>query len=206
MNDSVPGKNTNNLKPYNIIIAIVTVVIVILAVLFFPKSVPFWPFNVSDILILLVSLFLISLFIERTVEVVMIVWREKSKQQLVNELNAEKKKSEQIAKGSRDITSNEEQATKNLNNYNAETKTFALPTAFALGIIISALGIRTLQPLIDPAIYKTFPSLQKALFTGADTLITGALLGGGSKGIHEIIEAFLNTVEKYRTYIKKDKK
>ena len=80
MNDSVPGKNTNNLKPYNIIIAIVTVVIVILAVLFFPKSVPFWPFNVSDILILLVSLFLISLFIERTVEVVMIVWREKSKQ------------------------------------------------------------------------------------------------------------------------------
>ena len=56
--------------------------------------------------------------------------------------------------------------------------------------------------MIDPAVFKTLTTLQKSLFYGVDALITGALLGGGSKGIHEIIEAFLNTVEKYRDNLK----
>lgn len=202
--------NSNNykrLKLFKSLIGILIVVIILLSILFFPKSIPFWPFNVSDIVVLLVSLFLISLFIERTVEVIIIVFREKDKQELINDLNSERKKAEQSAKEvPKDKPAHEDEAARKLNNYNAETKTLAIPIAFTLGIVISALGIRVLQPLIDPAIFKTLSTLQKALFTGADTLVTGALLGGGSKGIHEIMEAFLNTVEKYRSYIKTEKK
>jgi len=34
--------------------------------------------------------------------------------------------------------------------------------------------------------------------------ITGALLGGGSKGMHKIIDSFLSAVEKYRRRVKDD--
>jgi hypothetical protein len=167
------------------------ILVLALTIIYYPKNIPFWQFNASDIVILLVSLFLIATFIERAVEVVIIVWRDKNKKTIENVIETERKKSEFRAKeGTRTITQEEERAVNEYVNYKADTKSLAMPLAFAMGIIISALGIKSLQPLVDPAIFKTFTVLQKSLFTGIDTLITGALLGGGSKGIHEIIEAF----------------
>ena len=179
------------------------IVILVLTIVYYPKNVPFWQFNATDVVILLVSLFLVATFIERAVEVVIVVWRDKGRKQIEKVIYLERLKTDKMTKdGAREITRAEGEVAKNLENYKAETGSTAMPLAFVLGIIISALGIRALQPLVDPAIFKTLTTVQKTLFAGIDTLITGALLGGGSKGIHEIIEAFLNTVEKYRENLK----
>ncbi|MCK4828858.1 hypothetical protein KA005_74730 [bacterium] len=191
------------MKLYKIMIVILTIAVVLLAIIFVPKNLPFWQFTMRDIVILLISLSLVALFIERAVEVIIIVSREKDKQQLLNNISSEKRKSELKAKkGVREITAEEEEAINKHDNYSADTKTIAMPTAFAIGIIISALGFRALQPLVDPAVFKTLGSAQKALFIGIDTLITGALLGGGSKGMHEIVETFLNWVQIRRKILK----
>jgi len=202
--DSTENKGKNqSLRTFKVFLFILVVIILVLTIIYYPKNVPFWQFNASDVVILLVSLFLIATFIERAIEVVIIVWRDKNKKTIENVIETERKKSEFRAKeGTRTITQEEEQAVNEYVNYKADTKSLAMPLAFAMGIIISALGIKSLQPLVDPVVFKTLTVLQKSLFTGIDTLITGALLGGGSKGIHEIIEAFLNTVEKYRENLK----
>jgi len=202
--DSIVNKSKNQgLRAFKAFLFILVILILALTIIYYPKNVPFWQFNASDVVILLVSLFLIATFIERAVEVVIVVWRDKDKKEIENVIETERKKSELRAKeGTRIITQEEEKAVNEYVSYKADTKSLAMPLAFAMGIIISALGIKSLQPLVDPAIFKTLTVLQKSLFTGIDTLITGALLGGGSKGIHEIIEAFLNTVEKYRENLK----
>jgi len=194
-------------KIYKIVILVVVVLMLILSFVFYHKNnvknIPFWPFDVSYVVIQLVSLFLVALFIERAVEVLIIVWREKGKTEISNKIEKAVKKSELAAKGgARAVTEEEELALAEYKNYKAETAGLAIPTAFVLGVIISVAGIRALQPFVDPAVFKSLTTSQKALFTCLDILITGALLGGGSKGIHEIIEAFLNTVEKYRENLK----
>jgi hypothetical protein len=180
-------------------------VVVILTVRFFPKNIPFWEFTERDIIILLISLLLVATFIERAVEVLIIASREKGKQDKMNILSAIKRNPKRIFKKG-GVTMTIDTATADIERYKAETKTIAIRIAFILGIIISALGIRAVQPLVDPAVFKSLTNLQKALFAGMDTLVTGALLGSGSKGMHEVIEAVLNTVEKYRGYLKKGKK
>ncbi len=193
----VGGIMKDNLKIYKIIALILTGAVVILTIVFVPINIPFWQFTTSDIVTLIISLLLIALFIERAVEVIMIVWRGKGKQQIISVISSEKKKSKETKKGVK-ISDKEDEATKKLESYSAETKTLALPTAFALGIIISALGVRALQPLVDPAIFKSLGSTQKALFTSIDTLITGALLGSGSEGMHRILDTFLKLIETKR--------
>jgi hypothetical protein len=194
-------------KLYKLIVLIVVVLMLVLTFVFYyrnnVKNVPFWQFDASYIVIQLVSLFLVALFIERAVEVLIVVWRDKGKQEIQTSIDKERTKTELTAtKGIRTISPEEEQAAEAYQNYKTETKGIAIPTAFVLGVIVSVAGFRILQPLADPAVFKSLRLSQQALFTCMDILITGALLGGGSKGIHEIIEAFLNTVEKYRENLK----
>jgi len=190
-------------KVYKYIFLCIALVILMSTILFNPKDVPFWHSSTSEIITLLVFLFLIATFIERAVEVIIIVWRDKDRKAVENRVEQLRQKSELQAKGSTRLISQEEELAKiELENYKTETKSLALPMVFLLGIIISALGVKVLHPLVDQAVLNTFKPLQRTLFSCIDTLITGALLGGGSKGIHEIIEAFLNTVEKYRENLK----
>lgn len=194
-------------KIYGIAILIIAALMIVLTFGFYHRNnvrnIPFWQFDTSYIVIQLVSLFLIAMFIERTVEVLIIVWREKAKTEIMNRIGKEKTKPETISKGGVGIVTQEEsQIKEESENYKAETKTIAIQTAFILGVIISVAGIRILQPLVDPAVFKQLNMSQQRLFTCLDVIVTGALLGGGSNGIHGIIEAFLNTVEKYRDNLK----
>jgi hypothetical protein len=73
--------------------------------------------------------------------------------------------------------------------YRAETKEFALLVGFFFGILASLAGVRALHGLLDITQYPpgTAPG---TLFTVADVLITGAMLAGGSEGIHRMANAF----------------
>ena len=193
-------------KPYKIVLVVLIAALAILAIVLRPKSIPFWPF-LQEIFVVLVVLFLVSLFIERTVEVLMVVWREKGKQELKSNLGlARNNPGGRRGKNTHKMTVKEKDATKNLDIYRAETKAVAIPTAFMLGILVSALGFRVLQPIVDPVALGTLPKVQMSMFTGMDVLITGALIGGSSKGIHEVIEAFLNMIERYRKNINGESK
>ena len=165
------------------------------------RDIPFGPYDVGDIVMMLLMMSFIALVIERAVEVVMIVLRkagEKESQDKVNKL-----KKQLGEKGSRDSRLADAEA--ELRNYKADTTIYALSLLFVLGIIISAIGLRVLLPLVNMAVFKDISSRQKTIFNVIDIVITGALLGGGSKGIHEIIEGILNSAEWYRDFVKHER-
>lgn len=186
---------------FKIIVAIIACVIIILTVLYSPRMIPFWDFEIQDIAMLLLSLFVVTLFVERAVEVIITVWRDPEKSQYEKSIDILKSKLEErrkIKKDTTEISAGLKKLMHEHEHYRAITRTIAVPIAFAMGIVVSALGIRVLQPFLDNTIFKSMTDLQKLLFGGADVLVTGSVIGGGSKGVHEIIEAFINTVQLYR--------
>ncbi len=65
----------------------------------------------------------------------------------------------------------------------------------AIGVIVAALGIRMLELFVDPAIFESLPRVQRKLFRTADVLLTGAVLGGGSDALHQLVSVFTNLME-----------
>ena len=199
------GKNLAHIKIYKMVSMISTGAILLIAVFFVPKGVPFWQFSTSDVLNLLISLLLVSLFIERSMEVIFLAWRGKAKQAIKTGIDTAKRKSQLESKGdSPMLSSEEEKGIAILDQFSAETRSLSMLTGLGLGIVVSALGIRAVEPLVDPAVLKNLGHVQKALFTGADTFLTGALLGGGSDGIHNILDTFLSLVLRYRKKVKSE--
>lgn len=201
------SKTNNENKGRNVawvgtIAVIVACIIVILGIVLHLKNIPFGPYDPGDIVMMLLMLFFVALVIERVVEVVIIVTRdagEKMRQDNVNRLEGQpKKKGDDEAKLLK--------AKADLKSYKATTKIFSISLLFVLGVIISAAGLRVLLPLVDMTVFRDLPVTQKTIFNAIDVIITGALLGGGSKGIHEIIEGVLNSVEWYREFVKHKRK
>ena len=61
-----------------------------------------------------------------------------------------------------------------------------------LGVIVAALGIRVLELFIDPTVFQSLSLLQQRLFRTTDVLLTGAVLGGGSDALHQLVLVFTN--------------
>ena len=61
--------------------------------------------------------------------------------------------------------------------------------------VVAALGIRLLELFVDPAIFESLPRVQQKLFRTADVLLTGAVLGGGSDALHQLVSVFTNFME-----------
>ena len=60
-----------------------------------------------------------------------------------------------------------------------------------IGVIASAVGFRFLGQLVELPTTTAFrSSAQYQWFTGADILLTGAVLAGGSKLIHNIFSVY----------------
>ncbi|KAA3614289.1 MAG: hypothetical protein DWQ01_00885 [Planctomycetota bacterium] len=80
------------------------------------------------------------------------------------------------------------------------TRRLALPALMAGGLILSAVGLRALEPLFDvPGDGEAWSaSLQAKLFTGIDIFVTGAVLAGGSDGIHWFVAMYRNWSDKNR--------
>ena len=54
------------------------------------------------------------------------------------------------------------------------------------------LGIRVLEMFIDPTVFATLPHIQQRLFRTTDVLLTGAVLGGGSDALHQLVLVLTN--------------
>jgi hypothetical protein len=99
---------------------------------------------------------------------------------------------------SKELTSTLAEKALERERYRSATRKVALPVAMLAGTLLGALGLRALASLfvMELAGKPVLTGLQASLFTTADVLVTGALLAGGSDGIHSLVALYRDWVEK----------
>jgi hypothetical protein len=214
--------------------------LLILALLFssaflFPNSFAFQPFGVDEVSRLLTLLALISLFLERALEVFVNTWRGPREEELNNEIANNKRVLEEkrdlretkieqpqgilktteneVIEKSRKVK--EEVAVETipaettkltaevnteliklktneqlLSAYKSQTRKFAMWTALLVGWLISGVGVRSLDALVQPIQGSMYSGVQSLLLHVLDVFLTGGLIAGGSDGIHKITQLF----------------
>jgi len=182
-----------------------------------PNLFIFESFGFEEVAQLLTFLALIALFLERALEVFINTWRRPGEEEIENDIQSCERK---IAESKPEINMGEsanENSTKtelekfNLKRakYKSQTRKVALWTALFIGLLISGVGIRSLETLIDLKELKEFPPDQQPIFYAGqvcifrvlDTLLTGGLIAGGSDGIHKITQVFVVFLEETRNKI-----
>lgn len=151
-------------------------------------------------------LFAVALLVERAVEVVVMVFRDQQADlldyaedqatkavadatQKANGLAGDNPGKEAAANAVIEAGKNLASIQYNKVIYRAETKEVALLTGFAFGIFVSLAGVRALHGLVaENAPVGT-------LFNVADIVVTGAMLAGGSEGIHRMANAFTSFMD-----------
>jgi hypothetical protein len=183
---------------------------------------------------ILSTLLIVSLFVERVIEVFVSVWSDRetdeheqnrdywqSRQaQLKDEVatlllesngtpppSPERKATiDSLLKAKRDAievaNGNADAESKALIPFEARTRRISSWIGLAVGILVSAVGFRFLNQIVslgsiyDPGNHLI--SQQYGWFVVADVLLTGAVLAGGSKAIHQIFsvyDAFMKTTQ-----------
>jgi hypothetical protein len=144
-----------------------------------PQGLRFGLFDIASVFKLLAVLFIIALFQERALDVFLTLFRASESEKLQRKID------KLAAIG--DSPELEETENK-LNARKTATRSIAMRLGFVVGVIISLVGIRALEPLVDAEQFKALQPLQQKVFRVVDILITGGLLAGGSDGIHKITE------------------
>jgi hypothetical protein len=175
-----------------------------------PEPSIFKPLTPQVFIGLIGGLFAAALFVERAVEVVIMVFRDQQADLLdevegraAKDLENATKKTSALASDSAAIPVDKKAATDaveaarqtlgiashNKVLYRAETKEIALLVGLVLGTFVSLAGVRALHGLLS----DTAPTGK--LLSAADIVVTGAMLAGGSEGIHRMANAFTSFMD-----------
>ncbi len=147
------------------------------------------------------TLFLIALLVERSLEVIVTAWRgrEAAVLRLVVLQRARQLVAEQRPANNQPVKTQVDTAVNELHTvetdeekYKNDTQRLAFIVAVVTGLLISFLGFRTLHRLVVADSINALESWQRTLFNVMDVLLTGLVIGGGSEGIHKILQAVLN--------------
>ena len=159
-------------------------------------------FGLADIGQLLGSLLLVALFLERALEVFITTWRGPDAAEFDRRVEARRVQLEELkAQPQPDqaqltaAVNALEQAEQERTTYKSQTQRLALWTGLTLGLLVSAVGIRTLQTLVTPDGLSTLPQRQVVVLHVVDVLLTGGLIAGGSEGIHKLTQVYTNFME-----------
>ena len=128
-------------------------------------------------------LYIVALFVERSLEVLLKAWRQGEKTRLEEQVRT-------ADEGGRTAAETE------LRDYRAGTQRRALLAGLTLGLMVSLSGVRLLGPIFDLAAASAF---QQAVFQLTDIVLTAGLIAGGSATIHELmalIDDFLRASRK----------
>jgi hypothetical protein len=159
-----------------------------------PPPVGFKPLTPQAFAGLIGWLFAVALFVERAVEVVVMVFRDQQAD-LLDEAEecAAREFTSATKKAAADAIEAARQALVAARQarlvYRAETKEIALVMSFTFSVFVSLAGVRALHGLL----LDTTPTGN--LFTAADIVVTGAMLAGGSEGIHRMANAFTSFMD-----------
>jgi hypothetical protein len=168
----------------------------------------------SQILPLLFTLLFVALLLERALEVFISTWRgteAERLEQVVSDLQRRiaTLKAEADKATSADIQAKQQTYSAELTTaeqaqtvFRSGTKRRAMWTGLVLGLLVSAVGVRALQPLIDLTSLALLGANQLTAFHLVDVLVTGGCLAGGSDAIHKIIQLYVNFTEKTSDKIK----
>ncbi|MBK8259794.1 MAG: hypothetical protein IPK80_00410 [Nannocystis sp.] len=173
----------------NRLLILFTLVTMGLAVSLAPTPLPLRPISGPEFVDLLSALFIISLVMERALEVFVNTWREPGSAAL-------KLRYEQLKKRRRPPEPAEiEKIEEERQVYRTQTQVIALRVSFALGIVVSAVGIRTLEGLLLASAFAGVATSQLVAFRLVDILLTGGVIAGGSDAIHKVINVFTSFMD-----------
>jgi hypothetical protein len=156
-----------------------------------PATLSFKPIDMPTIAGLLAWLFTVALFVERSVEVIILVVRDEEADALEAAVGVEQSKidaAQKIDAAIPSVSAGLIQANAALTRYRASTKELALCVAFVIGILVSLAGVRALGSLVSATEGHT-------LFIAVDILVTGSVLAGGSDGVHKMANVFSNFMD-----------
>ena len=128
-------------------------------------------------------LYIVALFVERSLEVLLKAWRQGEKTRLEEKVREAEERGRAAAESE-------------LRDYRAGTQRRALLAGLTLGLLVSLSGVRLLGPIFDLAAAS---ALQRAVFRFTDIVLTAGLIAGGSAAIHELmalIDDFLRASRK----------
>jgi hypothetical protein len=158
--------------------------------------------TIGDLFSRLSPLVFFALLIERTVEVVMSIWRSADSNRLVAQVQSLKASAD--AEGKTQSTAERLSTTEDLStaeeelrSFRAQTLGYTLPLGWGLGMVLAAIGVRALSLFIDPAALSGDPATDSHLwwFNACDIVFSGALLAGGADPIHKLLDLYRKVVE-----------
>jgi len=157
----------------------------------------FKPFEASAIVGNLTGLFLISLFLERALEVFVSSWRDADSRALEHDIRhavAAAKAADAAAAAEAERAVREKRHALHL--YKTKTARVAFTCGLVAGAVIALAGARALGPLLvklpDPG------TPQALMVTVVDVVITAGLIGGGSDGIHKLVSVITDYLDAIR--------
>ena len=130
-------------------------------------------------------LYIVALFVERSLEVFIKAWRQGGKSRLEEAARSADEGAKAEAERARE-------------EYTAGTQRRALLVGLTLGILVSLSGVRLLGSIFEFGVVAEW-SFQQAVFQFTDIVVTAGLIAGGSASIHQLmalIDDFFKTSRK----------
>ena len=171
----------------------------VLAILLGPEYIRFQDLSLEQVLKLLVSLSVVALFVERASYVIVRLKYGPDDVKLKKEVKSLSRNEATTRAGSEIISDSGRMSGKKLR--------LSMSASFVIGIIVAWVGVRCVRPLMDPtALGDLVNPWQRNLFSFADIMITGALIGGGADGIYQISMTVTDLFKFLRESMDRDKK
>lgn len=136
----------------------------------------------------------VALFIERVLEVFLESWRAHRTARLKERAAQARKKHPEGLPLHADLIAFAE--------HQARTRRNALFAGATLGVTVAALGARVLEMFVEPSALASLPLVHQQVFRTVDVLMTGAVLGGGSDALHQLVLVFTNFFQSAAGWVK----
>jgi hypothetical protein len=167
--------------------AVTSVVAVLIHLKGAPYPVPFPSVNIQSMLNVLGGLFVVALMVERAVEVIISVLRDADAQIFLNDiatiqakLTAAKAVTPLPQDTIQELSAELDEIQRGLARYRSDTKETTYCISFTLGVALALVGVRALHGLLTTAPTSGWFSL-------VDIIVTGAVIAGGSDGVHQMV-------------------
>ncbi len=148
----------------------------------------------TDVPRLLGFLILISLFVERTIEFILSLWRSAEADRMDRQIE---KLNKDIIQAGDDIENEKiklqqldrelKEAEDERSEYRSVSRLAALWTGMVIGVIVALTGVRILGSIFE---VTCISEIHKSLFIMVDILLTGCVLAGGSEAINKIMKVY----------------
>lgn len=157
--------------------------------------------NIKELPTMFGYLILISLFVERAIEVFLSAWRSAGADELDIKLANIRKRITDSAKtsedqhpdtspdrtGIRQLKDELESLEKERSRYRSDSRYISYWLGLGIGFLVALVGVRVLGNIMD---INTLTGLQAGIFVIVDILLTGAVLAGGSDAINKIMKLY----------------